>query len=64
MRRWLRQRNKPQKWLAARVGVSETYFTLILRGAKKPSLKLATAIEDETGIPASEWWHSNGRPAA
>jgi transcriptional regulator with XRE-family HTH domain len=41
--------------LAQRLGVSKQFVSQLCSGKLKPSLTLATKLEDETGIPAREF---------
>ena len=55
VRVWLDEVGKTQRWLAAQIGISTTYLTLILNGDKCPSLRLAKRLEHLTGVPAGEF---------
>ena len=44
-----------QSALAKRLGVQEPMISKLVSGKAKPSLQLATRIEEATGIPAKEW---------
>lgn len=41
--------------LAVRVGAHRAQILRLRRGERKPRLKLAVALERETGIPAGDW---------
>lgn len=40
-----------QEELAAKLGVSQSYMSLLAKGSRRPSLPLGLAIERETGVP-------------
>ena len=46
---YLRERRMTQREFAVRIGVSRSYLSMLISGAKVPSLKTATKIEKETG---------------
>jgi transcriptional regulator with XRE-family HTH domain len=52
---WLYKHGRTQAWLADQVGVSANYITMILSGARTPSLKVATKLADITGIPSRKF---------
>lgn len=52
---WLYQHGRTQAWLAEQVGVSANYITMILSGTRSPSLRVATRLQDVTGIPARKF---------
>lgn len=52
---YLRRKNLSQAEAARRVGVSEPYISQILSRKRRPSLSVATRIEDEFDIPARDF---------
>lgn len=53
--KFVRDRDGTQSDFARAVGVSKSYLSLILAGKRGPSLRVAAAIEKETGgeVPAA-----------
>lgn len=49
---FLKREKKDQRWLAAELGVSPAYVSMLLAGKRSPSLTIAGRLEDITGIPA------------
>jgi len=49
---WLYTHGRTQAWLADQIGVSTTYVTMILSGARTPSLRVAERLQEVTGISA------------
>lgn len=47
---WLVTHDLTQSWLAARLGISEPFLSQIINGKKQPSINVAAAIEDITGV--------------
>lgn len=47
---------------AARIGVSKSYLSHLIRGNRMPSLQTAVRIERETGgaVPAASWVEGSG----
>lgn len=60
--RWLRERGKTQNWLAAEVGITPSYLSLILAGRREPSLRVAVRLEQVTGVSASEFCTTRSGP--
>lgn len=52
---WLLERKRTQRWLAAKLGCTPTYVTLLLSGQRTPSLAMAKRIQQITGIPATDF---------
>lgn len=54
---YLASTGETQADFAARIGIKPPHMSLILSGARRPSIDVASAIERETGgkIPASSW---------
>jgi len=52
---WVRRRKKTKKEIAEEFGISAPYLSMILSGARTPSLTVAARLEDVTGIPAREF---------
>jgi transcriptional regulator with XRE-family HTH domain len=48
---YLDRTGKTEKQLADRIGVSQAFVSMLKRGEKRPSPKLAQRIESVTGIP-------------
>jgi transcriptional regulator with XRE-family HTH domain len=59
---WLRERRKTQQWLAAQIGISPVYLSLILRGHRSPSLRVAVRLERVSGLSAVEFLASPPAP--
>ena len=55
--RWIDASGKTRDQVAAELGVNRTYLDMLCRGARRPGLPLAVAIEKLTrgAIPPSEW---------
>lgn len=53
----IRESGESQKRWAARLGISPSYLSLLLRGHKQPSLDLAVAIEKATDgrVAVASW---------
>lgn len=51
---WLKQEEKSQRWLAGRLGISDSFLSELLSGKRAPSLGLAVKIENFTGITARQ----------
>ena len=56
--KWLRHRQKTQRWLADQLQVSPSYVAMILNGRRTPSLAVANRLQDLTRIPATAFNHS------
>lgn len=50
----LKRRKKTQEWLAAELGISTAYLSLILSGQRRCPLTVAIAFEKLTGISIAE----------
>ena len=50
LRAYLAATRTTQKVLAARVGITQAHLSQILSGARRPSVGVALAIEDATGV--------------
>ena len=55
VRTWLKRRDKTQEWLADELGISQAHLSMILSGARTPSLSVASLLETKTGIPARDF---------
>lgn len=57
--RWLRDEGRKQRWLAARVGCSESSLRSWLRGDAVPMPVFREALSDVTGLDLREEskWH-------
>lgn len=57
VRKVLRRQKPPktQEWLADQLGISKSYLSMILAGKRRPSLPLAIALEDKTGVPMRDF---------
>jgi transcriptional regulator with XRE-family HTH domain len=55
--RWIDASGKTRDEVAKEIGVNRTYLDMLCRGARRPGLRLAIAIEKVTrgAIPATEW---------
>lgn len=56
------RRIKSQNQLARNVGITSSYLSMILTGSRNPSLRLATLLEEHTGIPAREFAQEEVHP--
>jgi transcriptional regulator with XRE-family HTH domain len=54
LRTWV-GRFENQQDAASSLGISGPYLSMILSGARKPSLRVAVILETKTGIPAREF---------
>lgn len=54
---YLATTGETQADFAARIGIKPPHMSLILSGARRPGIVVASAIERETGgqVPASSW---------
>ena len=48
---WMQKNGVTQNELAAQLGVSQSFLSIMLHGKRKPSVKTAIKIEEVTGIP-------------
>lgn len=57
LRTYLDETKRTQADLAAAIGCKPAHVSLLLKGVRSPSLKLAAMIERETDgkVPASSW---------
>jgi transcriptional regulator with XRE-family HTH domain len=55
LRDWLAREERSQRWLAERVGATQTSVSAWAAGHRPPSLGAALDIEEITGIPARAW---------
>lgn len=53
--RWLRREQLTQVGLAATLGISTAYVSMILSGQRTPSLLIAKELSELTGIPATDF---------
>ena len=54
LRRIMKKKNITSRYLAAQIGVTETYISYILTGKKKPSLKIVETLTEFLGVTASD----------
>ncbi len=48
---YMREKNVPTGVLAARVGVNQSYISHLRARRRRPSLKVAIKLAEETGLP-------------
>jgi len=53
LRVWLKASKRSQSSLARELRISPGYITMLLAGARTPSLEVAKRLQDVTGIPAT-----------
>lgn len=51
----LKRHKRNQEWLAAQLGISRSYLSMILSGQRRPSLPLAVKLEEMTGVKMREF---------
>lgn len=54
LRRIMKKKNMTSRYLAAQIGVTETYISYLLTGKKKPSLKIVETLTDFLGVSVSD----------
>ena len=52
--RWFTRVAYTQTAVAHELGISDSYMTLLIAGARRPSLPLAIRISELTGLPVSD----------
>ena len=55
IRKQLKAEGRSQNQLARDLGISQAHLSQILTGIRSPSLRVASRLEDATGIPAREF---------
>lgn len=54
LRRIMKKKNITSRYLAAQIGVTETYISYLLTGKKKPSLKIVETLTEFLGVSVSD----------
>ncbi len=60
---YLMHKHMSPKQLAAKLGISESYMSMLRSGRRRPSPELARKIETLTGIPLKNLLFKTGRAA-
>ncbi len=60
---YLMHKHMTPKQLAAKLGISESYMSMLRSGRRRPSPELARKIEALTGIPLKNLLFKTGRAA-
>jgi len=60
---FLMHKHMSPKQLAAKLGISESYMSMLRSGRRRPSPELARKIETLTGIPLKSLLFKTGRAA-
>ena len=60
---FLMHKHMSPKQLAAKLGISESYMSMLRSGRRRPSPDLAQKIEAETGIPFKRLLLKQGKTA-
>ena len=57
IQRFMSDHDGPQRTLAAALGISRPYLSLLVAGKKRPSLELAVRIErlSQGNVPVTSW---------
>ena len=54
LRRIMKKKNITSRYLAAKIGVTETYISYLLTGKKKPSLKIVETLTEFLDVSVSD----------
>lgn len=55
VRAWLKRNGRNQDWLAAELGISKSYLSMLLSRKRTPSLALAIHLNELTRVPVGEF---------
>jgi transcriptional regulator with XRE-family HTH domain len=61
---YFKQTETSQTALAQKLRISKAYVSLIVKGERQPSLRLALRIEEATGVPAASMVLTSERAAS